>query len=53
MKSVAEKLNRISKSNSQWIKDAEYRQRNKWWIKYWQRIQLKYFRVKRVIFNLL
>ena len=40
-------LNRIAKEDSKWIKDAQWRERNKWWIRPKQRIHLKYLRVKR------
>lgn len=32
-----------------WLKDAEYRQKNNWWLKHWQKLHLKYLRLKRLI----
>jgi hypothetical protein len=43
------KLNEISKPSDEWIKQAEYRQSNNWWIKYWQKIYLKYLILKRTM----
>jgi len=45
-------LNKIAKP-SQWIEDAKYRQRNRWWIRPKQRIHLKYLRIKRWMCNFL
>ena len=46
---VLKKLNEISKPNTEWLKDAKRRQRNWWWKKHWNKIHIKYLRLKRRI----
>ena len=41
----------VSPKTSGWVKKAEWRIRNDWWLKHWQRIELKYYRWKRKIKN--
>jgi hypothetical protein len=47
-KEQLDKLNSISKK-SNWISDAKKRRRNWWWKKHWNKIHLKYLRLKRRI----
>ena len=43
-----EKFNKlVSPKQSNWVKKAEWRRHNDWWLTYWQIIQLKYYRLKR------
>ena len=43
-----EKFNKlVSPKISGWYEKAMWRQRNDWWLKYWQRIELKYYILKR------
>lgn len=46
-KEVLELLNKISKPDTQWRKEAEWRQSNRWWVKHWQKVHLRYLRLKR------
>lgn len=47
-----EKFNKlVSPKKSNWVKKAKWRRRNDWWLKYWQRIQVKYYINKRKIKN--
>ena len=36
---------------SNWIKKASWRQKNEWWLRYWKRIQVKYYILKRRLKN--
>ena len=51
-KSMSEKLDildKISKPSTNYLKEAEFRQKNQWWIKPWNHIKLKYYRILRKI----
>lgn len=48
---ILEKLNKIAKQDSSWMVDFEKRQKQWWWKKHWNRIFLKYLRVKRKLWK--
>ena len=49
--SVIDKLTEHSIKDTVWLKDSQYRQKNEWWIRYWFRIQTKYYIIRRIIKN--
>ena len=42
-----EKFSSLVSRTSPWLKEAKWRHRNEWWLKYWKRIQVKYYVLKR------
>ncbi len=44
---IIEKLKTSSIKDTKWIKEARFRQRNKWWLDILFKIKLKYLMLKR------
>ena len=44
-----EKFLALVSGTSPWLKKAQWRQRNEWWLKRWAYIQVKYYRLKRKV----
>lgn len=44
---ILEQIRAISKEDTSWKLAAEKRMRQRWWKKYWNRIFLKWLRLKR------
>lgn len=42
----------ISDKKSNWVKKAKWHRQNDWWLNIIQRIQLKYYRLKRKLVRL-